>query len=65
MEPGFIPDEFQDLNEVTVWVQGAPARSPTSGAVELGGRRMWQVVTYRCVSCGYLESHATEEITVE
>jgi len=26
MDRGFIPDEYRDRNEVTVWVQGQPER---------------------------------------
>ena len=62
MERGFIPDEYRDHNEVTVWVQGLPERSPETGWVVLSGTRMWQVVTYRCTGCGYLESFARDEL---
>jgi hypothetical protein len=65
MERGFIPDEFRDRNEVTVWVRGTPERSPTTSAIELAGRQMWQVATYRCSNCGYLESYAQEELSSE
>src|SRR4051812_28217766 len=60
MERGFIPDEYRDRNEVTVWVQGQPERSQETGSVVLAGTRMWQVMTYRCTGCGYLESFARE-----
>lgn len=65
MEPGFIPDEYRDRDEVTVWVQGPAERNAQTGAVELGGSRMWRVVTYRCSSCGYLESYARDQIRSE
>ena len=62
MDRGFIPDEYQDRNEVTVWVQGQPERSLETGTVDLSGTRMWHVVTYRCTGCGYLESYARDEL---
>jgi Double zinc ribbon len=62
MERGFIPDEFRDRNEVTVWVRGVPARSSSTGALDLGGVQMWQVVTLRCTICGYLESYAIDTL---
>src|SRR5215216_2526677 len=65
MDRGFIPDEYHDRNEVTVWVQGRPERSLETGAVVLSGTRMWQVVTYRCTGCGYLESFARDELRGE
>ena len=65
MELGFIPDEYRDRNEVTVWVQGKAERNAQTGAIELAGSRMWRVVTYRCSSCSYLESYARDEIVSE
>jgi hypothetical protein len=64
MDAGFIPDEYRDRNEVTVWVQGEAERNAQTGAIELGGSRMWRVVTYRCSNCGYLESYARDEIVI-
>jgi hypothetical protein len=64
MDHGFIPDEYRGRNEVTVWVQGKAMRNSATGAVELRGSRMWQVVTYRCPGCGYLESYTQDEITI-
>jgi hypothetical protein len=62
MDRGFIPDEYRDRNEVTVWVLGQPERSLETGRVVLTGTRMWHVVTYRCTACGYLESYARDEL---
>jgi hypothetical protein len=62
MVRGFIPDEYRDRNEVTVWVQGQPERSMETGTVVLSGTRMWHVETYRCSGCGYLESYARDEL---
>lgn len=62
MDRGFIPDEYRDHNEVTVWVRGHPERSLEDGTVVLSGAQMWQVVTYRCIGCGYLESFARDKL---
>ena len=43
-------------------MRGAPARHPSTGALDLGGVQMWQVVTLRCTICGYLESYATDTL---
>lgn len=64
-ERGFIPDEYRNRNEVTVWVRGAPVRQPGTGALDLGGAQMWQVVTLRCTACGYLESYAEAPLGIE
>jgi len=65
MDRGFIPDEYRDRNEVTVWVQGQPERSLETGMFVLSGTRMWRVVTFRCIGCGYLESFARDELRGE
>jgi predicted RNA-binding Zn-ribbon protein involved in translation (DUF1610 family) len=62
MQRGFIPDEYRDRNEISVWVPGVPERSPSNGAIELADSQMWRIATYRCRNCGYLESYATDEI---
>jgi hypothetical protein len=62
MEAGFIPDEFRDRNEVTVWVRGEPERD-WKGAVILERSNMWRVATYCCANCGYLESYATMPVS--
>jgi hypothetical protein len=40
------------------WVAGVPKKG-WIGGVKLKGRRMSDITTYRCTSCGYLESYAT------
>ena len=62
LEAGFIPDEFRNHSEISVWVRGAPMRDPATGELDLGGAHMWQVVTLRCTGCGYLESYAADPV---
>jgi hypothetical protein len=42
---------------VDVWVEGAPMPSFWTG-LKTSNRRKLEVTTYRCASCGYLESYA-------
>jgi len=58
MEEGFIPDLTQyNAKTVSQWVEGAPERSIWTG-IKTKGREKFQVTTYRCAGCGYLESYA-------
>ena len=57
MEEGFIKDEGYGTVAASKWVEGPPERSFWSGT-KTSGKRQVQVSTYRCTSCGYLESYA-------
>jgi ribosomal protein L37E len=58
MEAGFILDRgHYDAGTVSQWVEGAPERSIWTG-IKTKGREKFQVTTYRCAGCGYLESYA-------
>jgi len=64
MQEGFIPD-FAGVyggKRVIVWVEGEPEPSTLEGGVKTSDRANFLIATYRCVSCGYLEFYATEEI---
>jgi Domain of unknown function (DUF6487) len=56
MEVGFIL-EGGEGRYVDVWVEGAPMPSFWTG-LKTSNRRKLEVTTYRCASCGYLESYA-------
>jgi Domain of unknown function (DUF6487) len=62
MEEGFILDsrEYRSLTTVIQWIEGAPEydHSFWNGGFKVSGRRKFQVTTYRCADCGYLESYA-------
>lgn len=62
MEPGFIPDEFRNRNEQSIWVRGAPLRATDTSEVDLTSAAMWWVETFRCTGCGYLASFALRQI---
>ena len=54
MEAGFI---LEDAKTVSQWVEGAPERGFLS-VIKTNDRDKFQVTTYRCAGCGYLESYA-------
>jgi ribosomal protein S27AE len=58
MEEGFVADRG-DSNAVSPsqWVQGQPERTFLLGT-KTRGKVQFQIATYRCQRCGYLESYA-------
>jgi len=62
MVQGFIAD-FADMGQnanVSTWVEGQPKSSFLFGTKTPGDKRI-PVGTYRCSTCGYLESYARPE----
>ena len=57
MEEGFLLDKTHGANLNSHWVAGAPDRSFWTG-VKVHGKRLVPVRTFRCTSCGLLESYA-------
>ena len=57
MEEGFIPDVAYGAVLLGSWAEGTPEKGWT-GSVKMKGRRKLDIITYRCTSCGYLESYA-------
>jgi hypothetical protein len=61
MEEGFILDRgHYNAKMVNTWVEGAPVTSFWSG-IKTTDRRCFEVRTFRCAACGYLENYATIE----
>ncbi len=61
MEEGFILDRgHYDTKRVNTWVEGEPVKSFWSG-IKVKDKQQFQLKTFRCANCGYLESYATEE----
>jgi hypothetical protein len=56
METGLIPDEGYSHTFMSKWVEGI-AQTGFFG-LKLKGRRQFPITTYRCTTCGYLESYA-------
>ena len=57
MEEGFIKDQGHGTVHPSQWVEGAPETSFWTG-IKTRGKEQFAVATYRCSSCGYLESYA-------
>jgi Domain of unknown function (DUF6487) len=59
MEPGFVIDKTygEDYSSPPEWAEGAPEPSFWTG-VKLKDKQRHPVSTFRCPSCGYLESYA-------
>ena len=57
MSEGFLLDQTYGSRGVSSWVEGAPEKSIWVG-VKLHGRKPIEIATWRCGSCGFLESYA-------
>ena len=60
MEDGFLVDHTYGGVEKPEWASGTPDASIWVG-VRMKGRERHPVHTYRCTSCGFLESYARGE----
>ena len=59
METGYILDASYAMFRVPTWVAGESERSVFSG-IKVRGKEQRQLVTFRCPTCGLLESHANQ-----
>ena len=61
MERGFLVDHAHGASTIAApeWAEGLAERSFWTG-VKMSGRERRRVETFRCESCGYLESYARE-----
>jgi hypothetical protein len=58
MEKGFIADYTHGSNRMqSKWIEGDPVRSFWL-ELSFKGRRVLAITTFRCTSCGFLESEA-------
>lgn len=60
MEEGYVLDSIATHSNPEIWTEGKKPQSVWAKLIK-GDKRSFEVVTYRCVSCGYLESYATAE----
>lgn len=58
MAEGFIP-ELNLGYLVPFWVVGKP-ETDCLGSLKVAGKDQYQIETFRCAKCGYLESFATK-----
>jgi hypothetical protein len=59
MEEGFLLEKghYNDLSS-EVWVSGSPDEKSFLGGITIKGKVTYNVRTFRCTNCGYLESYA-------
>ena len=57
MVSGFVMDQGHGIFHVSKWQRGEPRKSFWSG-VKLSREQQFEVTTFRCDRCGYLESYA-------
>ncbi len=61
MAEGFILDSADGAGKVARWVEGPPVRGWWSrfGYVgKLGKKAKYEIQTWRCIRCGFLDSYA-------
>ena len=59
MSDGYIVDKTHGGAAVASWVEGQPQKSFWVG-LKLSGTTPFEITTWRCRRCGYLESYAAE-----
>ena len=59
MDEGFLIDVEHGSAHVTQWASGTPAYH-LFRILKMKGRRKIPVQTWRCASCGFLESYAND-----
>ena len=58
-EEGYAPDraQYEKMGNFPVWVSGQPEKR-FLGGLDLAGKTMLNITTFRCLKCGFLESYA-------
>ena len=64
MEQGFVLDMTYGARLVSQWAPGPPAKSFWQGT-KLPEDKLISIGTFRCVSCGFLESYARDEFAAQ
>jgi len=59
MEQGFVMDNTYGARDVSHWAAGPPQKSFWAGT-KLPEEKLIPIGTFRCSSCGYLESFAMQ-----
>ena len=63
MQRGFVVDQARGGPIAPTWLGGAPEYGFTG--LKVSGKLRIEVVTFRCVNCGYLESYAPQAESAE
>ena len=64
MIQGFVADFTHAGVVVATWVQGPPEKAFWTGT-KIEPRKKLPVATFRCASCGFLESYARKEFAAK
>lgn len=64
MEQGFVLDSTYGARIVSQWAAGPPEKSFWSGT-KLPDEALIPIGTFRCESCGFLESYARQEFAAQ
>jgi len=64
MEQGFVMDNTYGARVVSHWAAGPPQKSFWAGT-KLPEEKLIPIGTFRCSSCGYLESFAMPEFAAK
>jgi len=60
MREGFLLETGLLSDPRPKWVEGRPSVGVFTGSAQTDDRDVRRVQTFRCISCGYLESYASE-----
>ena len=63
MDPGFVLDRNRFEDQQGTWLEGTLELNMWTGSAKTAKKDQIPVTTYRCDSCGYLESYATTDRT--
>jgi hypothetical protein len=64
MQQGFVLDNTYGARVVSQWAAGAPQKSFWTGT-RLPDEKLIPIGTFRCASCGFLESYARPEFAAQ
>jgi hypothetical protein len=56
MDVGVVPDETFNRTLPSTWYEGVPTKG--FFGLKVRGNKSFEIMTYRCTACGYLESYA-------
>jgi hypothetical protein len=60
MMRGYLADMSHNIPAVGIWVEGPPEKGAWGGT-DTTFRQRLPVATFRCDSCGFLESYASKD----
>jgi phage FluMu protein Com len=65
MTEGFVLDRGDAGYKMkAVWIEGEPEQSFWSNGIKTSGKNAFNIETYRCPKCHYLEFYTTEKVYI-